>query len=647
MPEHLLLQCIARLQAAIRADNDGAGNEALDELEQLTVTLPVTRELISEGGAAPHAGKALKKAAKSLSQEHPSGRIQLIRLRVTALLESWQAEMQPSSLPTPIQQARRKVILDRLHSARKGAPGTHEQVFADAVAKLEAEAGLWEEQDADIQSLCDALKWYADEKRHVEKATRDRAKLLFDTWSSKLPVEIAAELRSPDGACIACWIWREAERQWETGPPVGAPVADTAPSYRRFCRTEGYARLQAQKPVWNHVSATCDQRRQAASNLLGTLSERDDYDIWVEEERSVKKQGATGEIKTEVRGHWKCTRSFLSDQPSHGQQLSEEWQENQPRTQLVQRASELAVFSHSGELLLRVPLAEQQMTDAPPLPPSETIGLYLRRTALPRVVRDGHDQTVQLDSSRADYANRSNDGSYEELTAEQRQKELSYKELHRGHLARTAGERKLGEMGGAVFLEAQDASFAVALICQEAFRPDQMYIPNFDPFVCCRILMAVDVYVQSIDDDRSASLDRSAPRVFCATLGQCLKALDAEKVHVSFMWADYCGTVEKYPQQDLPFFFNTRLPVEECVLAVTYSYRGGKAYKNAIAGDKKEGEAYKKATVEQSVRNVAQTFSFTEQSMCAAAGARSPTLPSLRMLHASRSLWPQVPAEGD
>ena len=35
-------------------------------------------------------------------------------------------------------------------------------------------------------------------------------------------------------------------------------------------------------------------------------------------------------------------------------------------------------------------------------------------------------------------------------------------------------------------------------------------------------------------------------------------------------------------QHDLPFFFKQRLPVPESVLAVTYSYRGGREYRNEI-----------------------------------------------------------------
>jgi hypothetical protein len=135
----------------------------------------------------------------------------------------------------------------------------------------------------------------------------------------------------------------------------------------------------------------------------------------------------------------------------------------------------------------------------------------------------------------------------------------------------------------------------------------QIHIPNWDPLVCCRIVWALHAHSHAA----------AHAHVYCATLEQCLRALDEKRVRVSFLWADYCSTVETYPRKDLPYFFQAKLPVDKCLLAVTYSYRGGNDYKNKIDGEKNAGKWYGKATAEQTGRNIEQTFGFTNNTMCA------------------------------
>ena len=107
-----------------------------------------------------------------------------------------------------------------------------------------------------------------------------------------------------------------------------------------------------------------------------------------------------------------------------------------------------------------------------------------------------------------------------------------------------------------------------------------------DPYVCCQIKRQLP-----------------SATVLCTTLGNCFRYLLKAKEEVSFCWADYCGTVDRYPPEDLSIFFELALSSKRCVLAVTYSYRGGKEFKSS-------GGINKQALAEQTARNVEQTFSF-------------------------------------
>ena len=496
--------------------------------------------------------------------------------------------------------ATRRILVDRLHSVRFDQKQVYEHLqehFEAIKADLErcrkTYGDIWDGQDADIETVCDAFKWYSAQAS-LPPGVQDQAKDLCDQWSSRLPTGLAAAMRDESGTYDACSFWIEAERRWPQDPRADSVL-------KRFARTK-----EAQHS-WSSISSTVEQRRGAVRELLQDHGIVKDCVIWVEEPKT---EGG----KTKLQGCWKPAASFLSGSTPEAQGSQEK------QTRLVENAVELAVFSEHGELLLCIPLHEAGVA----VNTTEAHGLYLRRKPAGSSSEAPYP-AVSLGSSRSDYANRApgDSGSDSELTAEQQKTEKSFKVLHRKHLAKAAKNRKLGERGCAVFLEAQDAPFTLMLLRKKTFKLEQMYIPNPDPFVCCRILCKAC-------DDTSPD---AAPHLFCTTLGECLSTLAQRKEQVSFMWADYCGTVENYPQNDLPFFFEKRLPAQDCVLAVTYSYRGGKAYKNDICGDKKEGERYGKASVEQTARNVSQTFGFTSGTMYVtpnAYSARSKVYPKLR-----------------
>ena len=180
-----------------------------------------------------------------------------------------------------------------------------------------------------------------------------------------------------------------------------------------------------------------------------------EFDIWVEETH----------IKTDkCRGHWKPSDKPL---PTDG------WQEVHTQQALLCRnqelstaelrtADEFAVFNASGELEWLVPLRADPSHGKTHTPVS--IGLYLRRKN-----ETVMQKFVELESSRLDYANRDSEGN----SSDSRQQEPTFKELHRLHLAKTAQTQKLGQMGDAVLLEAQDATFAQKLVDDAIYKPDQ------------------------------------------------------------------------------------------------------------------------------------------------------------------------------
>ena len=80
-------------------------------------------------------------------------------------------------------------------------------------------------------------------------------------------------------------------------------------------------------------------------------------------------------------------------------------------------------------------------------------------------------------------------------------------------------------------------------------------------------------------------------------------------MHVSLLWADYCKTIQADAKKDLPYFFESALPVDKCLLAVTLAYRGANCYKS------KKGHA--DATAEQTGCNIERIYQFANGTKCA------------------------------
>ena len=230
------------------------------------------------------------------------------------------------------------------------------------------------------------------------------------------------------------------------------------------------------------------------------------------------------------------------------------WARNRPTVQQIQDARTLMTFGDNGECAscftlqagewLEVDSAQCMPIPGPLEESAEPMcapeNLYLRRSRVNASGQPtGNASLGGLTPGRADF-------------------EGGDKLDHRAFLIRMLKERPGGASGLALFLEGRDATFSKEL-CEQVGLPEaQIIVPNPDPYVCHCIK-------QQLPD----------ARIFCASFAECLERLSEGAVgqverRFSFIWADFCGVIDKYGK-DVRQVFARRLPADRCVFGVTYS----------------------------------------------------------------------------
>lgn len=201
-------------------------------------------------------------------------------------------------------------------------------------------------------------------------------------------------------------------------------------------------------------------------------------------------------------------------------------------------------------------------------------------------LRAGAERIDNLDESRAEYA------PAVAPAASSSAAPTDSKLLHREFLVRKVKQAHHSFAGFALLLEGKDATLSKQLIDSGVIRPNQLVVPNFDPYVCLCIKAAIP-----------------DARIFCSSLGRCIlnspHAIIGIKSRCILIWADYTAGVDTHAPADLKSVSSLRLPADKCVLAVTYTNRGG-VHMQGRAKKAKQPEA-KSALAAQTHHNNSQT----------------------------------------